>query len=94
MFEICRRSQHDLLDRHGVACMFDVDSGRVPAWMFENFRMIVETLLTDIANDVDRKRPRRRRRRDAALKGSVIGLWRSRRISVGDQRPAALPAGG
>lgn len=52
MFDVCRHCQESHLDRLGAACMFDVDGGEVPAWMFGVLRTIVEMMVADIAGGV------------------------------------------
>ncbi|MHB1203968.1 MAG: hypothetical protein ACYCZX_00250 [Rhodospirillaceae bacterium] len=52
MFDVCRHCQETHLDRLGAACMFDVDGGEVPAWMFQVLRAIVEMVVADIAAGV------------------------------------------
>lgn len=49
MFETCRQCQDAHLDPLGATCMFDVDGGEVPVWMFDVLRAIVEMVVADIA---------------------------------------------
>jgi hypothetical protein len=49
MFDVCRHCQETHLDSLGATCMFDVDGGEVPSWMFQVLRSIVEMVVADIA---------------------------------------------
>jgi hypothetical protein len=49
MFDVCRHCQETQLDSLGATCMFDVDGGEVPSWMFQILRAIVEMVVVDIA---------------------------------------------
>lgn len=49
LFDVCRHCQESYLDSLGAACMFDVDGGRVPSWMYEMLRAVIEMVVADIA---------------------------------------------
>ena len=55
MFDVCKHCQEDHLDRHGAVCMFDVDGGQMPVWMFQVLKAIVELVVADIAAGAHRR---------------------------------------
>lgn len=63
MFDVCRHCQETHLNSLGAACMFDVDGGEVPSWMFQVLRAIVEMVVADIAAGVTDRVP-----------GSAVGV--------------------
>ena len=48
LLKICEHCQHDVLDIKGIICLFDVDSGILPAWKCTVLGRIVDTLVYEI----------------------------------------------
>ena len=48
LLKICEHCQHDVLDVKGITCLFDVDSGILPAWKCTVLGRIVDTLVHEI----------------------------------------------
>lgn len=57
LFDVCRHCQETWLDSLGATCMFDVDGGRVPSWMYEMLRAVIEMVVADIAGRAETRVP-------------------------------------
>lgn len=57
LFDVCRQCQESYLDGLGATCMFDVDGGRVPSWMYEMLRAVIELVVADIAARAEERMP-------------------------------------
>ena len=56
LFDVCLHCQETHLDAVGATCMFDVDGGQVPCWMYEVLRDVIEAVVLDIASHGSRTR--------------------------------------